>query len=61
MKCSFFLLFEDYVDAQRGLSQSVRDELERFARNLGHAGAVVLPFPAMPHHAPKCAGQRVVG
>lgn len=45
MRCLFFLLFEDYVDAQRGLSQAVKDELERFARNLGDAGAVVLPFP----------------
>jgi len=44
-RCLFFLLFEDYVEAQRGLSQAVKDELERFARNLGDAGAVVMPFP----------------
>lgn len=44
MKCLFFLLFEDYIEAQRGLSQAVKDELERFARNLGDVGAVVLPF-----------------
>ena len=40
-----FLLFEDYIDAQRGLSEDVKAELERFARNLGDSGALVLPFP----------------
>jgi hypothetical protein len=44
-KCLFFLLFEDYLEAQRGLSEAVKNELERFARNLGDAGAVVMPFP----------------
>ncbi len=44
-RCLFFLLFEDYIDAQRGLSDLVKAELERFARNLGNAGAVVAPFP----------------
>jgi hypothetical protein len=41
----FFLLFEDYIDAQRGLSDEVKTELERFARNLGDSGALVAPFP----------------
>jgi hypothetical protein len=45
MRCLFFLLFEDYIDAQRGLSDEVKAELERFARNLGDAGALVAPFP----------------
>jgi hypothetical protein len=44
-RCLFFLLFEDYIDAQRGLDGKVKRELERFARNLGDSGAVVLPFP----------------
>jgi hypothetical protein len=45
VRCLFFLLFEDYIEAQRGLSDEVKSELERFARNLGDAGAVVAPFP----------------
>jgi hypothetical protein len=45
-KYLLFLLFEDYIDAQRGLPQAVRDELERFARNSKDAAAVVMPFPA---------------
>lgn len=43
-RCLFFLLLEDYIEAQ---SQFVRDldlELERFARNLGDSSAVVRPF-----------------
>jgi hypothetical protein len=44
-KCLFFLLFEDYIDAQRGLPEEVKAELERFARNLGDHGALVTPFP----------------
>lgn len=44
-RCLFFLLFEDYIDAQRGLSDDVKAELERFARNLAGAGALVAPFP----------------
>lgn len=43
--CLFFLLFEDYIDAQRGLPDEVKAELERFARNLGDFGALVAPFP----------------
>lgn len=44
-RCLFFLLFEDYLDAQRGLSDEVKTEIERFARNLCNFGAVVAPFP----------------
>lgn len=44
LRCLFFLLFEDYLEAQRGLSAELTTELERFARNLGDKGAVVLPF-----------------
>lgn len=44
VRCLFFLLFEDYIEAQRGLSGEVRAEIERFARNLGESGAVVAPF-----------------
>lgn len=44
-RCLFFLLFEDYIDAQNGLSDEVKLELERFARNLGDFGALVAPFP----------------
>lgn len=43
-RCLFFLLFEDYIEAQRGLPAQVNSEIERFARNLGDAGAVVTPF-----------------
>ncbi len=43
-RCLFFLLFEDYIEAQRGLPAEVNAEIERFARNLGDAGAVVTPF-----------------
>lgn len=43
-KCLFFLLFEDYIEAQSGLSAQLESELERFARNLGDAGALVRPF-----------------
>jgi hypothetical protein len=44
-RCLFFLLFEDYIDAQAGLSKDLDLELERFARNMGNFGAVVRPFP----------------
>jgi hypothetical protein len=40
----FFLLFEDYIEAQHGLSAELKLEIERFARNMGDAGAVVAPF-----------------
>src|SRR3989304_3847064 len=43
-RCLFFLLLEDYIEAQ---TQFVRDldlDLERFARRFGDTGAVVRPF-----------------
>jgi hypothetical protein len=43
-RCLFFLLLEDYIEAQ---SQFVRDldlALERFARRMGQAGVLVRPF-----------------
>lgn len=44
VRCLFFLLFEDYIDAQSGLSDELKLEIERFARNMGNYGAVVAPF-----------------
>jgi hypothetical protein len=43
-KCLFFLLYEDYLDAQANFAKELDRELERFARNLGNQGAVVRPF-----------------
>ncbi|KPL75533.1 hypothetical protein ADN00_12895 [Ornatilinea apprima] len=40
----FFLLLEDYIDAQTEFVHRLDLSLERFARNLGHSGAVVKPF-----------------
>ncbi len=40
----FFVLYEDYVQAQQGFVRELDLYLERFARNLGDAGAVVKPF-----------------
>jgi len=42
VRCLFFLLYEDYIAAQSGLSEPVRQEIERFARNMGEFGAVEL-------------------
>ena len=44
VRCLFFLLHEDYIEAQSGLSDRLRQEIERFARNMGEHGAVVAPF-----------------
>ena len=43
-RCLFFLLFEDYIEAQTQFAREMDLELERFARNLGDKGAVVRPF-----------------
>jgi hypothetical protein len=43
-RCMFFLLFEDYIEAQNGLSNDLKLEIERFARNMGDSGVVVAPF-----------------
>ena len=44
MRCLFFLLYEDYIQAQQTLVQGLDRELERFARNLRDRGAIVRPF-----------------
>lgn len=44
MSCLFFLLYEDYIEAQSQFARELDLELERFARNLGDSGAVVRPF-----------------
>lgn len=44
VRCLFLLLFEDYIEAQSGLSQELKLEIERFARNMANFGAVVTPF-----------------
>ncbi len=44
MRCLFFLLFQDYIEAENGFSKDVAAEIERFARDMGNFGAVVKPF-----------------
>jgi len=44
VRCLFFVLYEDYIQAQSQLAQELNRELERFARNLEDSGAVVKPF-----------------
>lgn len=41
----FFLLTEDYIENYKKIAESVSPLLERFARDLGDAGALVRPFP----------------
>jgi len=41
---SFFLLFEDYIQAQSSFAREFDLRLERFARNLRDDGVVVRPF-----------------
>ena len=43
-RCLFFLLFQDYIEAENGFSKEVAMELEQFARDLGDFGFVVKPF-----------------
>jgi hypothetical protein len=43
-KCLFFLLVEDYIEAQSQFARDLDQELERFARKLGDSAAVVKPF-----------------
>ena len=45
-RCLFFLLLEDYIEAQTQFVRELDLYLERFARRLGDAGAVVRPFAA---------------
>lgn len=44
MRCLFFLLLRDYIEADNGFSKDVTAEIERFARDIGNFGAVVKPF-----------------
>lgn len=44
VRCLFFLLFKDYIEAQHGLSEQLKLEIERFARDMRNFGAVVAPF-----------------
>ncbi|MBU0568470.1 hypothetical protein KJ693_11155 [bacterium] len=43
-KCLFFLLLEDYIEAQTNFARELDLLLERFARNLGNSAALVRPF-----------------
>jgi len=43
-RCLFFLLIEDYIEAQTQFVRDLDSGLERFARNLGDSAAVVKPF-----------------
>lgn len=43
-RCLFFLLLEDYLEAQSAFADHLSQDLERFARNLGDKGALVRPF-----------------
>ncbi|MFH0982764.1 MAG: hypothetical protein V2A79_14670 [Planctomycetota bacterium] len=43
-RCLFFLLYQDYIDAESQFARELDLELERFARNLGHSAALVRPF-----------------
>lgn len=43
-RCLFFLLLEDYIEAQSQILQIFNPYLERFARSLGDSGALVTPF-----------------
>ena len=49
--CLFFLLLEDYVQVQTQFFQELDLYLERFARQLGDASAVVRPFVGDIEHA----------
>ncbi len=43
-RCLFFLLLEDYIEAQTHFARELDLNLERFARNLGDSAALVRPF-----------------
>lgn len=49
-RCLFFLLLEDYIEAQSQLLRQLNPHLERFARRLGDAGALVRPFEGDIEH-----------
>ena len=43
-RCLFFLLLEDYIEAQTQFANELDLHLERFARNLGDKAALVRTF-----------------
>jgi len=43
-RCLFFLLLEDYIEAQSKLARDLDPALERFARKMGQAGVLLRPF-----------------
>jgi hypothetical protein len=43
-RCLFFLLLEDYIEAQSHLVRDLDLALERFARKMGDTGVLVRPF-----------------
>jgi hypothetical protein len=43
-RCLFFLLIEDYIEAQTQFARDLDLHLERFARKLGDSSALVRPF-----------------
>lgn len=43
-RCQFFLLYQDYVDAESTFAKQFGAELERFARSMGDDGWIVKPF-----------------
>jgi len=43
-RCLFFLLLEDYIEAQSRFQRELDLALERFARNMGEAGVLVRPL-----------------
>lgn len=43
-RCLFFLLIEDYIEAQTQFARELDLHLERFARKLGDSAALVRPF-----------------
>ncbi|MGH7791383.1 MAG: hypothetical protein ACREOB_03620 [Thermodesulfobacteriota bacterium] len=43
-RCLFFLLIEDYIEAQTYFAHELDLHLERFARKLGDSAALVRPF-----------------
>lgn len=43
-RCLFFLLLEDYIEAQSRFGRDLDQALERFARRMGDSGVLVRPF-----------------
>lgn len=43
-RCLFFLLYEDYIEAQSSFARELDVQLERFARRIGDNASLVRPF-----------------